>query len=407
MLHTVHQFTEFVYTQLTNAASNQFLSGGLVLGGIGAAGIALRRLPKQIWRLFLRYGTVIVDVQNSAAAYVWLLYWLETQGYSKVSRRVSVKHIRMKNGDAKTILVPARGDHWFFYQRRPLWLIRSVDKEAAGAPGSAADFIAALEAKETISIRMLGRSRDVINDLIESARVLYETSTDALLHVHRHQWGGWQNRTKPKRPMESIFLPASGGDLLQDMQQFVDQRDWYLQMGIPYRRGYLFTGPPGTGKSSSAEALAGALGMPLYVLNLAGMTDSSLESAVANIQQAGVAMLLIEDVDTVLLRREKSLESQKISLGTLLNVIDGVQAADNVILIMTSNNPQSLDTALTRKGRIDKVVDFGLASESQINVAVRRFLPQTTVEQCREVATWPRPLSMADVQEYLKKMVIH
>ena len=118
-------------------------------------------------------------------------------------------------------------------------------------------------------------------------------------------------------------------------------------------------------------------------------------------------MLLIEDVDTVLLRREKSLESQKISLGTLLNVIDGVQAADNVILIMTSNNPQSLDTALTRKGRIDKVVDFGLASESQINVAVRRFLPQTTVEQCREVATWPRPLSMADVQEYLKKMVIH
>ena len=406
MSGTIQQAIEFVYAQLTNAASNQFLSGGLVLGAIGAVGMSFRRLPQQLWRLFLQYCTVIVDVQNNAPAYTWLLYWLETQGYSKTSRRVSVKHIRLKNGEYTTILVPARGNHWFFYEKRPLWLVRSVDKEAAGAPGSAAEFLSALDPKETISIRMLGRSRNTANGLIESARALYETSTDGLLHVHRHQWGSWKKVTKPKRPIESIFFPDGGKDILLDMRQFMDQHEWYMRMGIPYRRGYLFAGPPGTGKSSSAEALAGELGVPVYVLNLAGMSDGSLETAFANIDNTGVAMLLIEDVDTVLLRREKTTESQKLSLGTLLNVLDGIQAIDNVILVMTSNNPDALDAALTRKGRIDKTVYFGLASEEQINMAVKRFLPQTTLEQCREITTWPRPLSMADVQEYLKAMVV-
>jgi chaperone BCS1 len=242
--------------------------------------------------------------------------------------------------------------------------------------------------------------------LIKEAQTFYEKTDIDMLHTSRYQWSNWQKRNKLKRPLDSVFFPVSANGLIEDARNFVNSADWYRRMGIPYRRGYLFSGPPGTGKSSAAEAMAGALDLPLYILNLASLSDTSLENAIGDLDHMGTAILLIEDIDTVTVDRDNKDKNQKISLGTLLNVLDGVLAADNLILIMTSNNPNNLDPALIRRGRVDKVVEFGMASEDQINGAVKRFIPQTTLEQCREIATWPRPISMAEVQEHLKTMVM-
>jgi mitochondrial chaperone BCS1 len=57
---------------------------------------------------------------------------------------------------------------------------------------------------------------------------------------------------KVKRPLESIILPEGCMDeLLSDAKDFLDMEDWYVNAGIPHRRGYLLYGPPGTGKSES------------------------------------------------------------------------------------------------------------------------------------------------------------
>ena len=385
---------------------NQFLSGGIVLGLIGSLTYYLKSVPRQLYDLFMRHCTVVVDVTNTAPSYYWLFYWMESQAYSKKSRRVSVKHIKMKDGGYKVVFVPARGNHVFWYKNRLLWLNRKVDKDGTAAPGSVQDMINTLDPKEILSIRVLGRSRNFLNDLIEEARKMYEASDEGMLHIHRFQWGDWKKFMKPKRPMESIFLPNEATNIVKDMRNFIGQETWYRRMGIPYRKGYLFTGPPGTGKSSSVEALAGELGIPLYILNLAYLGDSSLETAMIEMDNMGTAIILIEDVDTVQISRDHTNQTQKISLGTLLNVLDGVQAADNVILVMTSNHAEKLDPALTRKGRVDQIIHFGLASEEQIQAAVNRFLPHVTLDQKREVASWTRPLSMAEVQENLKQMVL-
>lgn len=75
---------------------------------------------------------------------------------------------------------------------------------------------------------------------------------------------------KKKRPLESLILPDGVLDsILQDAREFIEMEEWYLDAGIPHRRGYLLHGPPGTGKSSTIYAVAGELGMEIYSISLA------------------------------------------------------------------------------------------------------------------------------------------
>ena len=384
--------------------NNQFLSGGLVLMLTGSLAYYLKSIPNYIWKLFLRYFTVVLDVQSNDRGYDWLLHWLSKQEYGKNSRRVSLKHIRSSQGLMQAISIPAKGEHWFFYKRKPLWISRGKDSEAPIT--ASADIMEALAPKELISIRAVGRSRTVLDSIIAEARNEFEAIDKDLTLVHRYRWGGWQINRKSNRPISSIMLPPDATNLIDDLNRFIHAKDWYRDMGIPYKRGYLFHGPPGTGKSSTVEAIAGHLNLPLYLLNLSTVSNESLEQAISGINNSGPCILLIEDIDTVVPSRENNAQ-QKVSMGTLLNVLDGVQAADSVILVMTSNRPEVLDNALTRCGRIDKWIEFGMATEEQIKLAITSFIPNTTLEQCQEIAKWPRPISMADVQERLKQLCLN
>ena len=403
--------------QLLGSLQNQFLAGGIGLMALGALGMMLRQVPRKLWALFIHHCTVVMDVQSTDPAYDWLLAWLEEQPYAQRTRRISIKHITLQNGARKASLVPARGNHWFVHKGAILWLTRaegaggtagggSTTPEPVSSAGSAASMFASL--RETISVRVMGRSRARINALITEARTVYERPVkDEMLTVRQAKWGTWDSCKKPKRAFESLMLPDGAETVLPDMQQFLTHETWYRQMGIPYRRGYLFSGPPGTGKSSMAEVLAGTLDIPLYVLNLASRTDEAVESLMQSIRQDKAAMLLIEDIDTVRLERAASAEDQKLSIGTLLNMLDGVAALDNLILVMTSNHPEALDPALIRAGRIDIKVSFGMATDTQIQQAIRKFLPRHD-SQARQaiLQAMPRPISMADVQERLRQMAL-
>ena len=69
--------------------------------------------------------------------------------------------------------------------------------------------------------------------------------------------------------MESIVLEASVKDMIvADCKDFISSEEWYAERGIPYRRGYLLYGVPGSGKTSLIHALAGELGLDIYALSL-------------------------------------------------------------------------------------------------------------------------------------------
>ena len=118
-------------------------------------------------------------------------------------------------------------------------------------------------------------------------------------------WGSeWRPFGNPRkhRPLNSVILDQGISDkILQDVIEWKSSNIWYVDRGIPYRRGYLLHGPPGSGKSSFIMALAGHLNYNICILNLAerGLTDDRLALALSCVPpQVSVSQLLLHECES-------------------------------------------------------------------------------------------------------------
>jgi chaperone BCS1 len=226
--------------------------------------------------------------------------------------------------------------------------------------------------QEEISISCIGKSPEILKEILEECRVEYLNLIRKKVSVFEHRDGEWKKiRARDIRPVSTVIMDEQEkNDLLKDMNEFLDEptRKWYADRGIPYRREYLFFGPPGTGKSSFSLSIAGRFELDIYVVNLSGVNDSSLNKLFAELPSHCVNLL--EDVDAVgLARRDdtgaapKKEENPKsgATLSGLLNALDGVSSQEGRVLIMTTNHIDHLDEALIRPGRVDRKVYFKLA----------------------------------------------
>ena len=198
------------------------------------------------------------------------------------------------------------------------------------------------------------------------------------------------------RALDNLIYPQRIKDLIQEIELWRNHRDWYRDKGIPWKRGWLLYGPPGTGKTALARAFAEDLNMPIYVFNLAEMGNHDLINAWGDMQVNVPCIALIEDIDNVFHGREnvsrkhqalpmmfargkKDKDDDRVqplgplTFDCLLNCLDGVERADGVFTIMTTNDIAKVDPALgqprrlpdgavefisTRPGRIDKAVEL-------------------------------------------------
>jgi chaperone BCS1 len=206
--------------------------------------------------------------------------------------------------------------------------------------------------------------------------------------------------------MESVILPAGQTErLIHDAEWFFGAAGWYAERGVPYRRGYLLSGPPGTGKSSIVLALASELSKPVYALNLSSVaSDAAIMEAFA--EAPADAILLVEDIDAMRITKsrvetKKDGQPSSIALTTLsglLNAIDGVAAPEGRLLVMTSNHPERLDPALIRPGRIDLHERFELLGPAEVRRMFLRFHPGETAAADRFADLVGGPISPAELQ---------
>ncbi|WWC93241.1 hypothetical protein V866_000074 [Kwoniella sp. B9012] len=169
---------------------------------------------------------------------------------------------------------------------------RMVNLHGDGSPGKGLE----------ISVIPINRSRDIFLPLIYHSRTLYLSHTQSSLKVNISEgsqaWWGWRRTYKPLRSWESIFLPPSIKDkILRDTRDFLDGKAFYRKRGLPWRRGWLLYGLPGTGKTSLITALASQFNLQIYVINLGakGIDDDELLKLVMSIPPKSI--LLFEDID--------------------------------------------------------------------------------------------------------------
>jgi hypothetical protein len=152
-----------------------------------------------------------------------------------------------------------------------------------------------------------------------------------------------------------ILPPQLKRELREDFRRFFASREVYRKYGIPWKRGALFVGPPGNGKTHAIKALVNELNLPcLYVKSFkaGGSEQSNMRRVFARARRNAPCLVVLEDLDAMIDDENRAF---------LLNEMDGFADNDGIVVIASTNHPEKLDPAiLDRPSRFDRKYRFDL-----------------------------------------------
>lgn len=180
-----------------------------------------------------------------------------------------------------------------------------------------------------------------------------------------------------------VYVPSANGihfddvagedeakENLSEIVDFLHHPDKYAKIGAKMPKGVLLVGPPGTGKTMLAKAVAGEAGVPFFpiagsefVEMFVGMGASKVRDLFQQAKQKAPCIIFIDEIDAIGQKRTGNAmgnSEREQTLNQLLTEMDGFNADDNVVILAATNRPESLDPALLWPGRFDRRVPVEL-----------------------------------------------
>jgi len=180
---------------------------------------------------------------------------------------------------------------------------------------------------------------------------------------------------KPKTTFDDVVLSEEQHQIIKkNIVNYIKNLSFYQERGLPTNRGALIVGPPGTGKTLTCEAIINTLEATIIYITADDIMEQGTIDALYQLANGlSPSVVIVEDIDTLggLDRRETGNHPL---LGEFLNCLNGVEKNDGVITIATTNYPEHLDKALTRAGRFDVKIDFGLPDEKLRKHILEKYL---------------------------------
>ena len=241
-----------------------------------------------------------------------------------------------------------------------------------------------------IATKSLAAFRDLLLVLDRYGRARHKGRTEEIYVVNG------ENIPITASSWDNLVLPAHMvSDIRTNVEGFFAGRERYAYLGLPHRRGFLFAGPPGCGKTLTLKTLASNTPAKfISVLGKADVDDGTFHCALDLAEKCTPAVVMLEDLDRVV-------QARGVSLSHFLNLLDGLKVLRGVLVIATCNEPDKLDPALLhRPSRFDRVWRFELPKYDQRLALLRKRGRDFFSESALEVAARrSEGFSMAYVQE--------
>jgi len=378
-------YTDFI----AFSKSNPLFAGIISVWGLGVVTFCLRTVPSKIFNFIYRQCTTNLVLNSYDSIYHEFLQWVSENNMHSFVRDLNFNNRGVWSEGVPMISI-GYGKTIFLFKRR-LFVLHRFKEEANQT----------MRPKETIKITLIGRSHQIFSELFDVIHESQEEENSISVHTWKEGWN--YTAYQPKRDLDTVVVEEHiKQDILTCIDNFIGDSDWYFKNGIPYHLGIMFHGPSGTGKTSLIKAICAKYDRPLYIIHLSRMSDDTLETALAEIPIG--AVVAIEDIDTAnlgkrnisnkittikqsgtmsLVRGTSHGDSEaSLTLGGVLNALDGITTSEGRILIATTNVLDSLDEALIRPGRFDLTKEIGYMTDDTLRTYLGRFYPYDFSKWC-------------------------
>jgi transitional endoplasmic reticulum ATPase len=187
-------------------------------------------------------------------------------------------------------------------------------------------------------------------------RAEFEEPRDSRGIINYDDVGGMEDTIRALREM--VELPLRYPEL-------------FTRLGVDPPKGVLLHGPPGTGKTRLAQAVANESDAQFFVINgpeimgsAYGESEKRLREVFEAAERAAPAIVFIDEIDSIAPKRQNVTgEAEKRLVAQLLTLMDGLHARSNLVVIAATNRPEAIDEALRRPGRFDREIIIGVPDE--------------------------------------------